>query len=88
MEQKESLRRAENALRGITMCTHKHCLSYRVRIRMKGGQYFDRSFKSKTLAKNTSEHIAIVPSVVCEGRDCVPLRYFLPVFCARVRKFV
>ena len=38
-------------LRGITMRTHKHCQSYRVRIRMKGGQYFDRSFKSKTLAK-------------------------------------
>ncbi len=33
------------------MRTHKHFLSYRVRIRMKGGQYFDRSFKSKTLAK-------------------------------------
>jgi integrase len=38
-------------LKGITMRTHKHCQSYRVRIRMKGGQYFDRSFKSKTLAK-------------------------------------
>ena len=38
-------------LRGITMRTHRHCQSYRVRIRMKGGQYFDRSFKSKTLAK-------------------------------------
>src|SRR3989344_2036916 len=38
-------------LRGITMRTHRHCQSYRVRIRMKGGQYFDRSLKSKTLAK-------------------------------------
>ncbi len=38
-------------LRGITMRTHRHCQSYRVRIRMKGGKYFDRSFKSKTLAK-------------------------------------
>lgn len=38
-------------LRGITMPTHRHCQSYRVRIRMKRGQYFDRSFKSNTLAK-------------------------------------
>lgn len=51
MEQRESLNRADNDLKGITMRTHKHCQSYRVRIRMKGGQYFDRSFKSKTLAK-------------------------------------
>lgn len=51
MEQRESLHRADNDLKGITMRTHKHCQSYRVRIRMKGGQYFDRSFKSKTLAK-------------------------------------
>jgi integrase len=51
MEQGESLNRADNDLKGITMRTHKHCQSYRVRIRMKGGQYFDRSFKSKTLAK-------------------------------------
>ncbi len=51
MEQRESLYRADNDLKGITMRTHKHCQSYRVRIRMKGGQYFDRSFKSKTLAK-------------------------------------
>ena len=52
MEQRRKLsNRAENDLRGITMRTHKHCQSYRVRIRMKGGQYFDRSFKSKTLAK-------------------------------------
>ena len=51
MEQRGSLNRADNDLKGITMRTHKHCQSYRVRIRMKGGQYFDRSFKSKTLAK-------------------------------------
>ena len=51
MEQRESLRRADNDLKGITMRTHRHCQTYRVRIRMKGGQYFDRSFKSKTLAK-------------------------------------
>ena len=51
MEQREILNRADNDLKGITMRTHKHCQSYRVRIRMKGGQYFDRSFKSKTLAK-------------------------------------
>jgi integrase len=51
MEQRESVNRADNDLKGITMRTHKHCQSYRVRIRMKGGQYFDRSFKSKTLAK-------------------------------------
>jgi integrase len=51
MERIESLNRADNDLKGITMRTHKHCQSYRVRIRMKGGQYFDRSFKSKTLAK-------------------------------------
>ncbi|MFI0435349.1 MAG: tyrosine-type recombinase/integrase [Parachlamydiaceae bacterium] len=43
--------KAEDGLRGITMRTHKHSQSYRVRIRMKGGQQFDRSFKSKTLAK-------------------------------------
>src|SRR5277367_3707274 len=51
MEQKESLEKTENDLRGIIVRTHRHCQSYRVRIRMKGGQYFDRSFKSKTLAK-------------------------------------
>ena len=51
MEQRETSNRADNDLKGITMRTHKHCQSYRVRIRMKGGQYFDRSFKSKTLAK-------------------------------------
>ena len=43
--------KVEDGLRGITMRTHKHSQSYRVRIRMKGGQQFDRSFKSKTLAK-------------------------------------
>ena len=51
MEQRESLNRADNDLKGITMRTHRHCQSYRVRIRMKGGQCFDRSFRSKTLAK-------------------------------------
>src|ERR1700691_1939986 len=51
MEQKESLEKAENDLRGIIVRTHRHCQTYRVRIRMKSGQCFDRSFKSKTLAK-------------------------------------
>jgi hypothetical protein len=51
MEQKESLEKAENDLRGIIMRTHRHCQTYRVRIRVKGGQCFDRSFRSKTLAK-------------------------------------
>ncbi len=52
MEQKESLEKTENDLRGIIVRTHRHCQTYRVRIRMKGGQCFDRSFRSKTLAKN------------------------------------
>jgi integrase len=51
MEQRGSLNRADNDLKGITMRTHKHCQTYRVRIRIKGGQCFDRSFRSKTLAK-------------------------------------
>lgn len=51
MEQKDSLEKAENDLRGIIVRTHRHCQTYRVRIRMKGGQCFDRSFRSKTLAK-------------------------------------
>jgi integrase len=51
MEQKESLEKVENDLRGIIVRTHRHCQTYRVRIRMKGGQCFDRSFRSKTLAK-------------------------------------
>jgi hypothetical protein len=51
MEQKESLEKTENDLRGIIVRTHRHCQTYRVRIRMKGGQCFDRSFRSKTLAK-------------------------------------
>lgn len=51
MEQKESLGKTENDLRGIIVRTHRHCQTYRVRIRMKGGQCFDRSFRSKTLAK-------------------------------------
>ncbi len=51
MEQKESLEKAESDLRGIIVRTHRHCQTYRVRIRMKGGQCFDRSFRSKTLAK-------------------------------------
>lgn len=51
MEQKDSPEKAENDLRGIIVRTHRHCQTYRVRIRMKGGQCFDRSFRSKTLAK-------------------------------------
>ncbi len=51
MEQKDILEKAENDLRGITVRTHRHCQTYRVRIRMKGGQCFDRSFRSNTLAK-------------------------------------
>ncbi|MBS0606435.1 MAG: site-specific integrase [Verrucomicrobia bacterium] len=51
MEQKESLEKVENDFRGIIVRTHRHCQTYRVRIRMKGGQCFDRSFGSKTLAK-------------------------------------
>lgn len=51
MEQKESLKKAENDLRGIIVRTHRHCQTYGVRIRMKGGQCFDRSFWPKTLAK-------------------------------------
>jgi len=46
MEQKESLEKAENDLRGINVRTHRYCQTYRVRIRMKGGQCFDRSFRS------------------------------------------
>jgi hypothetical protein len=44
MEQKESLEKTENDLRGIIVRTHRHWQTYRVRIRMKGGQCFDRSF--------------------------------------------
>ena len=51
MKGMEGQSRHDSDLRGIMMRTHKHCQSYRVRIRMKGGQCFDRSFKSKTLAK-------------------------------------
>jgi hypothetical protein len=51
MEQKESLEKAGNDLRGIIVRTHRHCQTYRVRLRMRGGQCFDRSFRSKTLAK-------------------------------------
>lgn len=51
MKGNENLEKAENDLRGIIVRTHRHCQTYRVRIRMKGGQYFDRSFRSKTLAK-------------------------------------
>ena len=41
MERKESLEKAENDLRGIIVRTHRHCQTYRVRIRMKGGQCFE-----------------------------------------------
>ena len=51
MKEKEELEKTENDLRGIIVRTHRHCQTYRVRIRMKGGQCFDRSFRSKTLAK-------------------------------------
>ncbi len=51
MEQKESLEKTENDLRGIIVRTHRHCLTYQVHVQMKGGQCVDRSFRSKTLAK-------------------------------------
>jgi len=38
VEISEGLSKVEDGLRGIMMRTHKHSQSYRVRIRMKGGQ--------------------------------------------------